>query len=46
MKNKPTVIVISVIFIVIMGILGYIALGEKNSSLEVIQFGSLILKIG
>lgn len=32
MKNKIVVIVISVIFIVIMGILGYIALGEKNSS--------------
>ena len=32
MKNKPVVIVIAVIFIVIMGILGYIALGEKDSS--------------
>ena len=32
MKNKPAVIVISVIFIVIMGVLGFIALEEKNSS--------------
>lgn len=32
MKNKSAVIVISVIFIVIMGILGFITLGEKNSS--------------
>lgn len=32
MKNKPAVIVISVIFIGIMGVLGFIALEEKNSS--------------
>lgn len=32
MKNKTIIIVISVILIVIMGILGYIALGEKNNS--------------
>jgi len=32
MKNKPAVIVISVIFVVLMGALGFIALGEKNSS--------------
>ena len=32
MKNKPVVIIIAVIFIVIMGILGYIALQEQHNS--------------
>ena len=32
MKNKKVVIVIAVIFIVILAILGFIALGEKDSS--------------
>ena len=32
MKNKTVVIVIAVIFIVILAILGFIALGEKDSS--------------
>lgn len=37
MKNKPVVIIIAIIFIVIMGILGFIALGEKENDQEITQ---------
>lgn len=37
MKNKPIVIAIAVIFIIIMVILGFIALGEKESEKNIAQ---------
>lgn len=37
MKNKPVVIVIVVIFVVVMGILGMLALGEKENNQNVTQ---------
>lgn len=37
MKNKPVVIVISIIFIVVMGMLGILALGEKQNNENIVQ---------
>lgn len=37
MKNKPVVIVIAIIFIVVMGILGILALGEKENNQNIAQ---------
>lgn len=37
MKNKPAVIVIAVIFIIVMGILGVLALGEKENNKNITQ---------